>query len=129
MDPRTAKAEASAMIGHIVLFNPRPTATKEQLRSFAQSISRTCASIPAVHRATVGKRLHIDAGYTRNFGDKTYDYLAIMEFEDTRGLLEYLRHPLHEKLGRLFWEMCESTVIVEVELADGKSRDLVEFLA
>jgi len=117
------------MIGHIVLFNPKTTATKDELRSFAQLISRTCASIPSIQRATIGKRLRIDAGYARYFGDKTYEYLAILEFEDSQGLVAYLRHPLHERLGRLFWEMCESTVIAEVDLIDGKSRELVEFLS
>ena len=28
----------------------------------------------------------------------------------------------------MFWELCESTTVVEVELADGKSDRLVDFL-
>jgi hypothetical protein len=117
------------MIGHIVLFNPKSNASKEQLRSFAQSISTACQSIPSVQRALVGKRLDIDAGYGRDFGDKTYQYVAIIEFADASGLVQYLQHPLHQDLGQLFWEMCESTVIVEVDLTDGKAEGVENLLS
>ena len=116
------------MIGHLVLFNAKPEATESQLRSFARAISEACRLIPSIHRVQVGRRVAVDSGYLRLFGDKTYDYAAIFEFADTSALKQYLSHPLHHELGRMFWEMCESTTVVEVELADGKSDRLVDFL-
>ena len=48
-------------------------------------------------------------------GDTTYEFAAILEFDDQAGLVAYLNHPSHEALGRAFWEVCRSTVVVEVE--------------
>lgn len=116
------------MIGHLVLFNAKPGATDIQLRSFARTISEACRQIPAIHRVQVGRRLSVDAGYPRSFGETTYDFAAVFEFIDTAALKQYLKHPLHHELGRMFWEMCASTTVVEVELTDGKSDRLVDFL-
>ena len=63
----------------------------------------------------------------RSFGDKTYNYAAIFEFADAAALKQYLSHPLHHELGRLFWEMCESTTIVEVELVRREERSTRRF--
>lgn len=46
-------------------------------------------------------------------GDSTYNFMAMLEFDDVRGLQTYLAHPLHAEVGRMFWEICESTVIFE----------------
>ncbi|HKW00410.1 MAG TPA: Dabb family protein [Vicinamibacterales bacterium] len=116
------------MIGHLVLFNAKPEATDEQLRSFARAISEACRQIPSIQRVQIGRRVTVDAGYPRSFGEKTYNYAAVFEFRDTAALKQYLNHPLHHQLGRMFWEMCEATTVVEVELADGKSDQLVDFL-
>lgn len=116
------------MIGHLVLFNAKPGATDVQLRSFARAISDACRQIPSIARIQVGRRVEIDAGYARSFGEKTYQYAAAFEFSDATALKQYLNHPLHHQLGRMFWEMCESTTVVEVELTDGRSDQLVDFL-
>jgi hypothetical protein len=116
------------MIGHLVFFNAKPQATDVQLRSFARAISDACRQISSIHRVQIGRRVVVDAGYLRLFGDKTYNYAAIFEFADAAALKQYLSHPLHHELGRMFWEMCESTTVVEVELSDGKSDQLVDFL-
>jgi len=116
------------MIGHLVFFNAKPEATDDQLRSFAKAIAEACQQIPAIHRVQIGRGVTVDAGYPRLFGDKTYTFAAMFEFSDTSALKQYLNHPLHHALGRMFWEICESTTVVEVELADGKSDQLVDFL-
>jgi len=61
-------------------------------------------------------------------GDKTYDFAAVLEFKDRKALLAYLRDPIHQELGRLFWESCERTVVSEVEFRDGQDPSLSEFL-
>jgi hypothetical protein len=63
----------------------------------------------------IGKAVRVDPGYARSMGQTTYAYAAVLEFASSAELLGYLRHPDHARLGRLFWEMCESTVVVEVE--------------
>jgi hypothetical protein len=116
------------MIGHLVFFNAKQEATEFELRSFARAISEACREIPAIRRVQIGRRALVDAGYTRSFGEKTYSYAAIFEFDDSEALKRYLNHPLHHELGRMFWEMCEATTVVEVELIDGTSDELVDFL-
>src|SRR5262249_54631710 len=101
---------------------------EEQLRSFALAISESCQQISSIQRSRIGKRVELDAGYPRAFGEKTYEYVAIFEFADASALKTYLTHPLHQRLGRMVWEMCESTVVVEAVLSDGKADGLVDFL-
>jgi hypothetical protein len=103
------------VIQHIVLFNPKDGLTVEAKRSFAQSTLNVVGRSPHVSRFTVGRRVEVDAGYTRSFGDKTYEYAAVLEFVGADELVSYLNSPEHAELGRLFWEMCGSAVIVEVD--------------
>ncbi len=61
-------------------------------------------------------------------GDKTYEFAAVLEFEDESRLVTYLTSPMHEELGRLFWQYCESAVVSEVESV-GLGEEAVEFLS
>lgn len=106
------------MIAHIVLFRPKGGVTVDQKKSFAQALMVVGRDVPEIRRAFVGRSVAVDSGYHREFGDTTYPYAAVMEFEDREGLVAYLNHPSHRELGRLFWETCEATTIVEVETAD-----------
>jgi len=85
-------------------------------------------AIPDVKKASIGRRVGVDLGYERSLGDSAYEYSAVIEFEDEAGLIRYLRHPLHQRLGSLFWENCNSSVISEVEFVDGRDRDAVMLL-
>jgi hypothetical protein len=112
---------------HIVLFQPKASVPSADLAGFAASLERACREIPSVRRASVGKAAAIDAGYSRSFGD-SYAYAAVFEFDDRDGLLQYLTHPIHQELGRLFWLVCERTAIVEVDLVDAKNGDVAGLL-
>ena len=116
------------MIAHVVLFTPKSDLSESDSRSFAQSIVETFRQISAIERAIVGRAVYVNAGYQRNFGDKTYEFAAVVEFKDAPALLAYLNHPLHKELGALFWQHCESTVIVDIESADATSSAAVDLL-
>jgi len=103
------------VISHIVLFEPRLGLTTEDKRSFAQTFGALNGAVRGLDRTFVGRSVDVNAGHSRNFGDKTYSYAAVLEFADRESLLAYLKHPLHEQLGALFWRACERTTIVEVE--------------
>jgi hypothetical protein len=60
----------------------------------------------------------VDPGYDRNMGDTTYSFAACLEFGDEQGLIDYLRHPLHERLGQAFWRCCERSTVTEVRTVD-----------
>lgn len=116
------------MIAHIVLFNPKSTVTDVQLLSCAQLLERLSREVPGVLRASAGRSISIDPGYLRPLGDKTYQNVCVLEFKDRSSLVAYLTHPLHRELGQLFWEICESSVILESEMVDAKVESLDRFL-
>jgi hypothetical protein len=61
-------------------------------------------------------------------GETTYEFAAVLEFQDAAALTGYLQHPMHHELGRLFWDNCEKTVVSEVEYLDGRDPTLAGFL-
>jgi len=101
------------VILHLVLYKPKPGVTHDELKAFALDLQKLFRAIPAIKRAVVGKRESFDAGYQRGLGDTTYSYLAVLEFDNEAGLVEYLTNPGHRLIGKLFWELCESTSVFE----------------
>lgn len=116
------------MIVHLVLFNPKPAIPDDKRAKFVALLQETCRSIHSVKRAVIGRKTDIEAGYARVFGDKTYEFAAVVEFEDRSGLVEYLQHPLHQSLGAMFWELCESTIVVEFEAVDAVRSEVASVL-
>lgn len=116
------------MVVHIVLFNPKLGLTADQLRSFAQSIQDATRTIGTVRRALVGKAVQVVPSYPRSLGDQTYEFAAVLEFDDAAALEAYLEHPSHRVLGRLFWDNCASAIVMEAELRDALTEDLVSAL-
>lgn len=116
------------MVVHIVLFNPKLGLTADQLGSFAQSIQDATRTIGTVRRALVGKAVHVVPSYPRSLGDQTYEFAAVLEFDDAAALEAYLEHPSHRVLGRLFWDNCASAIVMEAELRDALTEDLVSAL-
>lgn len=115
------------MIQHIVLFTPSSELTVEERRAFAQVTLDTLRTSSDIERFTIGRRIEVEAGYDRSFGEKTYGYAAVLEFESRERLTSYLASPAHEELGRLFWTVCGSTIVMEVAVAEGATavEDLI----
>ena len=107
------------MIQHIVLFNPKPDLSDAKRRFFAQMVLHVLGRCQQISRSSVGRRVSVDPGYAREFGDKTYEYAAVLEFVDKDALVSYLTSADHSELGRLFWEMSDGSIVVEVEVASG----------
>jgi hypothetical protein len=89
------------VIQHIVLFNLKAALSDVDLRSYARTSLALLAGSPQVARFTLGKHVSVDPGYSRDFGDKTYEYAAVLEFKDTNDLVGYLTSRDHGELGRL----------------------------
>lgn len=111
-----------------MLFEPKGSLTVSEKRLFAQSVLDVCIRLRSVRRVSLGRRTVVDAGYERSFGDKTYEYSAVFEFDTTEQLKSYLTDPLHEELGRLFWASCERAVVCETESIDPNRSDAVDAL-
>jgi len=115
------------MISHIVLFEPKPDLSESDVRDFAQHLKAAMTAVPSVRRAVVGRKVEIHSS-GRNFGDATYSFSAVVEFDDSKGLIEYLQHPKHVELGRLFWLHCAKAVVLEVESVDATTDEVIDLL-
>lgn len=103
------------MIAHIVLFEPKPGTTAAARDSFLEALKAAVESIPAVNRSFVGLAVKVGATYETKMGSTTYSYASVIEFDDVEGLKSYLNHPMHERIGQLFWQHCERTLITDVD--------------
>lgn len=104
------------MIVHLVLFRPKSDLPDADRRGLVDAIARVHREIPSIRKLVVGKRTMRGASYAQAMPD--YPFVAIVEFDDERGLQEYLEHPAHQELGRRFWETSESPLAYDYELVD-----------
>jgi hypothetical protein len=116
------------VIAHIVLFEPKSDCSLEVRASLVEALSQACAEIPGISKAIVGRRISLGVGYETKIGVSTYSYAAVLEFEDRQKLTAYLAHPIHTRLGQLFWDVCESTLITDVEMHDARAKDLITLI-
>lgn len=103
------------MIAHVVLFEPKATITDADRETFLDAMKTAFREIPTVARSMVAKRQLLGVGYESKIGDTAYSYVSVVEFEGVPDLKAYLEHPLHQRLGQLFWQYCDRTTIVDAE--------------
>jgi hypothetical protein len=48
-----------------------------------------------------------------------YEYVAIIEFDDSAGLRQYLEHPTHDVLSRHFYASTETMLAYDYHLLEG----------
>ena len=90
------------MIAHIVLFKPQQSLTTEQRRAILETVTNSLENCPTVRAWRIGRRVfHGLPGYEQTMREN-YEYALMLEFDDVRGLTEYLVHPQHAQLGGLF---------------------------
>lgn len=103
------------MIAHVVLFEPKATISEADREIFLDAMKVAFKEIPTVLRSMVAQRKLIGAGYEAKVGDQTYSYVSVVEFENIEGLKSYLEHELHTRLGQLFWQYCDRTLILDAD--------------
>jgi len=89
------------VILHLVLFTPRADLSDGDRAAFADTLEQALSGIPSVRGFRVGRRFRTGADYDSLPGD--YEYCGVIEFDDRAGLQQYLLHPAHQELGRLFY--------------------------
>jgi hypothetical protein len=106
------------MIMHVVLFQPRPDLDTDARRQLLEALSMAANEIPSIRRFRVGPRIfHRLPGYEQAMID-SYDYGLIVEFDDRAGLLEYLKHPAHQTIGRHFTASAQRALAYDYEMTD-----------
>ena len=104
------------MILHLVLFTPRAGLPVEERQAFGEALERALASIPSVRGYRVGRRFRTGADYDELPGD--YEYCGVIEFDNREGLQQYLGHPAHQELGRLFYTTASSAFAADFDAVD-----------
>ena len=103
------------MIVHVVLLKPRPDLEESERRAFADAFRGAIREIPAIRGVRVGRRVIHGAGYEHEAPDAA-DFVGMLEFDDLSGLRDYLAHPAHVQLGRLFTELLASALVYDFEI-------------
>jgi hypothetical protein len=112
------------VILHVVLYQPKASASQAELSELIASLEQVSREIPSVRQVRVGKSLDLGIDYLRQANGQEYGYCAVFEFNDKNGLLAYLGHESHAKLAELFWKTCEQPMIMDILAADPKAEDI-----
>lgn len=65
------------MILHVVMFQPRESATPEERAGLTMALETACREIPTIQQVRVGKVVSLGIGYENRFLDQQFDYAAI----------------------------------------------------
>jgi hypothetical protein len=106
------------MVIHVVLFRPRADLDPDARSALVDAIRTAAREIPSARRFTVGRHIENPPAYVQS-GFPSFPFAAVVEFENRAGLLEYLGHPAHADLGRLFNETLEAALIYDYETVEG----------
>jgi hypothetical protein len=113
------------MILHVVLYQPRSSATAEELAELTMALQVACREIPVIQQVRVGRTIDLQMGYMNRSVGQIVDYFAIFEFVDQLSLRAYLAHPQHVALAEAFWRVCEHTQLLDVEAVDPLTSEII----
>ncbi len=104
------------MLLHVVLFRPKAELTAVDRASLVAAIERAHREIPVIRRFIVGTRVFRDASYAAGLPE--YPFIALVELDDERALMQYLQHEAHAELARWFWQTSDSALPYDFDLRD-----------
>jgi len=106
------------VIVHVVMIQPRAAVEPAAVEAAVADLTAASREIPSIRRLRVGRRItHGLPGYEQLM-TADFAYVAIIEFDDQRGLEEYLRHPSHATLSRHFANLGERSLAYDYEIQD-----------
>jgi len=112
------------MILHVVLYQPKPSATPEELSDLVNALEVVSREVPSIRQVRIGRALDLGFSYSNWSKDQNELNVAVFEFDDLNGLKAYLEHEDHKKLAALFWSTCDRPTIVDVSAVDPTAQDL-----
>jgi hypothetical protein len=103
------------MLIHVVLFRPKLGISETDRTAMFAALNEAAREIPTVRRFHIGSRVTHGATY-ETVMTQDFPFAAIIEFDDVAGLQTYLRHPKHEALGRLFYQLQAAALAYDYEV-------------
>jgi hypothetical protein len=114
------------VIVHVVLFRPRADLSETLRRELIEGLTRAAVQIPSIRRFHVGRRVLLGVSGYEQAAIEAYDYAAIVEFDDREGLLIYLAHPAHRRIGDHFTTSADAAVAYDYEMVEAtRAGDLL----
>ena len=101
------------MIAHIVLLQPKPGITDDELATFLEHVRVLQQAIPGIVAISVGKNRSI---YNRGF-----TYGVIMHFVDEAHLEAHHLHPAHLAVVEELDRLCQQTIDFDLPDDPGKA--------
>lgn len=100
------------MLKHIVLFKLKPSAEGASKEENAQRMKREIEAL----RGKIPQVRHIEVGMNAVPADAAYDVAIYSEFNDTKDLETYAKHPEHMKVVEFVKKVIESRVVVDYNI-------------
>jgi len=95
------------MINHIVLLQPKPEITEEEITTVLSHVQNLQQHIPGIVETQAGKNLSAThQGYTYGF---------VMRFTDAEHLKAYAPHPAHQVVSKELRDICQSIIDFDIE--------------
>ena len=116
------------MILHVVLYQPKSSATRAELSELVHALEVASREIPSIRQVRVGKAVDFGFGYQNWPTDRNIGNVAVFEFDDRSGLEAYLAHDRHKRLAALFWRTCDQPTVFDVSAIDPTSGTLTDLL-
>jgi hypothetical protein len=103
------------MIAHVVLLNPKPEVSPEEIALALQHVKDLQQAIPGILNVQAGANLNStnDKGFTHGF---------IMQFASADHLKAYAPHPAHKVVSDELVRISESIIDFDLEV-EGDGRD------
>jgi hypothetical protein len=105
------------VIAHVVLFQPRTDLEPDTRDALVAAFERALREIPSIRRARVGRRVTHGRPYEALM-QVSYEYAAVLEFDDLAGVKSYLEHPAHERLATEFFKAFEHALMYDFVWSD-----------
>jgi len=99
------------MITHIVLLQPKPETTSEELEAVLERVKALKGQIPGL--------LTVQAGANRHQANQGYTYGFVMQFESEEHLQAYSPHPAHRAVSPELRRLCTALLNFDL-LQEGK---------
>jgi hypothetical protein len=105
------------VIVHLVLFTPRPDLSADDRATVREPLQRALTEIPAIRGHKVGRRVRLGTTFDLA-APLDFEFLVTIEVDDEQALAEYLAHPAHQKLGRLFYQTSAHALASDFRVSD-----------
>ncbi len=94
------------MIIHIVLLQPKPDTTPEQMDAVMEQIKALKEKIPGI--------LYVEAGANRHTAHQDYTYGLVMHFDNEEHLNAYLPNPNHQAVSSQLQQLFSTFLIFDL---------------